>query len=85
MENLKGAEINCEDDYFTEPLYSVLLTARKNDEEKFSQLLKATGFSVDKIGVVTGETLQWRDLKVTAQEIKRGYESVWQKNFPRLS
>ena len=85
LESQQGAQIDCDEDYFTEPFYSVVLTARKGDEEKLSQLLKATGFTSCRVGEVGGDKLLWKDLNISVVDVKKGYESAWQKNFPRLS
>ena len=80
-----GAEVHCEEDYFTESFYRVILTVPPKKAHDFETVLKKTSLSWKEMGRVKGSKLVWRGLQADVETLRNAYEQSWDKAFPRLS
>lgn len=79
-----GAKIECDQDFFVEPMYQVVVTTRFPQRlEEFFAKNSFTNFK--KIGTTQKDRLEWKDISMTTEELKQQYLKSWEDQFAVLA
>ena len=80
-----GVDVQCDEDFFTEPFYQVVVTVSSKNFSEFEEVMKKTSLEFSKIGDVKGSTLKWDAINMDVEQIRKTYNGSWNKAFPQFS
>jgi phosphoribosylformylglycinamidine synthase subunit PurL len=84
--NGMGAQIDCDQDYFVEPLYQIVIESSPAAAvEAFVAKYNLSNVTLKKIGKTQKEKLNWNGFSMTSEELRKLYVKSWEANFAELA
>jgi phosphoribosylformylglycinamidine synthase len=81
-----GAQISCEQDYFVEPLYQIVVESSQAAAlEALIAKNKLSNVTLKKIGKTQKDKLAWNQFSMTSEELRKLYVKSWEANFAELA